>query len=88
MASSFVGRDTIKSNQDITEYPIQSHQLEKGAFNQKSFNAKKPMVPMLLMRGGRPKTVNTSSANANAHIMSLYSTAFSSHKNSVGYMTT
>ena len=46
------------------------------------------MVPMLLMRNGRPKTVNTSSAtNANAHIMSLYSTAFSSHKNSVGFIT-
>ena len=39
------------------------------------------------MRGGsRPKTVNTASASANAHIASLYSTAFSSHKNSVGYV--
>ena len=45
------------------------------------------MVPVLLMRGGRPKTVNTSTSNANAHIMSLYSTAFSSHKNSVGFIT-
>lgn len=80
-------KDNIKSKEDITDFNVEN-QLNKGVFNQKSFNGKKPMVPTLLMRGGRPKTVNTSSAtNANAHIMSLYSTAFSSHKNSVGYIT-
>lgn len=81
-------KDTIKSNHDIIDFPIHGNALEKSAYNQKSHGAKKPMVPVLLMRGGRPKTVNTQSAsNANAHIMSLYSTAFSSHKNSVGYIT-
>jgi hypothetical protein len=76
-------KENSKSNMDIVDMPIIGNLLHKD----KSFAGGRPPIPALLMRGGsRPKTVNTASASANAHITSLYSTAFSSHKNSVGYV--
>jgi len=51
--------------------------LKRGESSfKRPFAASKGRVP------GRPKTVNASSANAKSHILSLYSTAFSSTKTS------
>ena len=54
-----------------------------GLLKRGESNFRRPFVAnRVRMPPWRPKTVNTSSTNAKSHIMSLYSTAFSSTKTS------